>query len=162
MEVLAWRSSYTSAVTPVLEWFVATNYGIGHFMIRQVSTERAVFQSKFEARKFGWLNDGGLNAVRDTIWLKQMRRRAEERGGVINSIEAASIEVLNSEWHLGPLFQNDSKAKDVWSNLAGMPVGVSFEEIVAQAEQVVAEKREAALQQRAVAMAAIDPQWGIF
>lgn len=144
MQTATWRSEYRTGGGAVhyLEYFVATNFGIGHFKIRSEGKKRPTIECLTEFKTQGWLVREGLNGVIRHIWVRKQRFRAEKAGGRCIPTHYASIEALEEATHLKLIFQNDDKARNVWAALTGTPVGQSFEEIVAKAETQVASDRE--------------------
>lgn len=163
MHVLAWRTEYkTTSGARVVEWFTATPYGIGQFQIRQIGGMRPTIATLSQIKEPGWLKRDGMNAVSRHLWLRKMMKRAEDAGVRVAPVHQPDIETLNKTWLLDQLFQNDARASNAWSNLTGIPVGQSFEQIAAAAETQVAQEREANRQEKIAILSEIDPSWGMF
>lgn len=165
MNVLAYRSQYkvADAGVEVIEWFVATDYGVGHFVIRsRPGSAKPMITTTFQSEQHPFLKRVGLNGVRQNFIYKRVQKKHADSRVPLHNTLAPDIEALENTWHLAKIFASDVKADNSWRALTGRPVGESYESIVAKAQEVVADQRQAVLKVRAVEMAAIDSEWGMF
>lgn len=168
MNVLAWRAEYTkgdAGQVRYVDWFVATQYGLGQFRIRQEGTKRPTITCETQIKTPGWLkNDprGGFNAVNQHMLLRRMIKRAAEANARTIPMHQPSIEAINEKWLLDKLFQGDDRAHNAWCNLTGVPVGQTFEEIAVKAEVIVAEQREVVRKAKVEEYQRTDDSFGMF
>lgn len=167
MNVLAWRAEYTKgdvngSSVKYVEWFVATNFGLGQFRIRQQGKSRPTITCETQIKTPGWLEKEGFNAVNSHMLLRRMIKRAAEGKARVLPMHQPSIEEMNETWMLDKLFMNDERANNAWCNLTGVPVGQTFEQIAAKAEVIVAEQREMVRQAKVEEYQRTDDSFGMF
>lgn len=166
MEVLAYRTQYKlGTAAEVIEWLIATPYGIGHFMIRMNLTNNAnpTITTQFQAQSDrGWLKKENVQGVRKHIFYRKMAERARQHMVLFYDAEAPDMRSFEEKWQLGAIFQHDMRANNTWCSLTGRPVGTTYESIIADAQQKTIEARDERLRERAVVMATVDPEWGMF
>lgn len=142
----------------VHRFVLATEHALVHF--KQCDTGR--FQ-----RLFADLDTRGATTDRAKVQRHQQYsrcvRECARNGGSFTSIPFADTDELE---HFSPtlakLIQQDPRAKNAWAALIGDVDTNPFETIASKAEEIKQDQRQTYLQKKAVAMADVDPLWGIF
>lgn len=173
MEVLAYRTERKTHEiaqqdlrgVSIIEWLVATQYGIAHFTIRvpEGGAANPRITTQWQKMQHGWLKKEGKQGVRRHIYFNKMAFRARDAMVAFHDSEAPTIEALEEKYHLGAIFSHDEKAGNTWAMLTGKPQGgLSLEKIIAEAQVIAKEERDVILHKRAVEIAKVDDQWGMF
>lgn len=174
IKCFAWEGQYTKAVEiggkvvnqAVIEMMFATFHGVLHYKLCQYPSGKIKIFTDTDWGMPEWWNRGDDRDrreafKRDKQWIRT-RNSVTRAGGQFTMMPAERSDTVEDMRHISEIVKTDNLAKTAWDRLLGVNEATMLGDILDNAETIIATERGVYMQKKAVAMASVDDQWGMF